>query len=319
MIQSLSQVIHESLGLGEIQLQRLILRSPHSYKIYTIPKKSGGVRTIAQPAKETKFLQYWLISNVFSILPVHANATAYKIGASIKVNALAHARNPYLSKFDFQEFFGSIKQSDLVRHFSRHLEGKFSDIDLKNIARLACISPKDGTGLCLSIGAPSSPILSNSIMYEFDCAVQKWCDVRRIAYTRYADDLTFSTSEKNICYEIEPMIRGLVLALGYPKLRINDKKTIHLSRKNQRRVTGIIINNEGEVSIGRARKRTISALIHHFSTGKISLEDGYKLNGLLGFSNDVEPEFVERMRTKFGHQVIDAIFKIRKPSKLLFL
>lgn len=316
MIQTLPQFMHDAFGLSEAQLQRLIVRSPHTYKIYTIPKKSGGVRIIAQPAKETKFIQHWLISNIFSRLPIHECAAAYKTGASIKANAIAHSQNHYISKFDFEAFFGSIKQSDLINHFSRHLGERLLAVDIKNIARLSCISPKDGTGLCLSIGAPSSPILSNSIMYEFDCKVQQWCSPRKITYTRYADDLTFSTSVKEICSEIEPMIREIILNLDYPKLRINDNKTIHLSKKNQRRVTGVIINNEGQISIGRERKRTVSALIHRFSIGTLPVQDIYKLQGLLGFSRDIEPEFIARMRKKYGSQLIDAIFQIRKPSLL---
>ena len=96
MVENLPRVMQEALGFNEAQLLRLIARSPHTYKIYTIAKKSGGVRTIAQPAKETKFIQHWLIQNVFDRLPVHACAAAYKRGASIKANAAAHKENYYI-------------------------------------------------------------------------------------------------------------------------------------------------------------------------------------------------------------------------------
>ena len=174
MMNNLQIVMQDALGFSEAQLQRLIARSPHTYKIYTIPKKSGGVRTIAQPAKETKFLQHWLIQNIFNQLPIHACATAYKTGASIKSNAAAHKENHYISKFDFSGFFTSIKARDLVSHLSRYLSGTVAAADIKNIARLSCISPKEGGGLGLSIGAPSSPVLSNSVMYDFDKAIDEW-------------------------------------------------------------------------------------------------------------------------------------------------
>jgi len=58
------------------QLIHLIQSAPHRYKVYQIPKKSGaGMRTIAQPAKEVKILQYWVIENYFSLLPIHKAAT----------------------------------------------------------------------------------------------------------------------------------------------------------------------------------------------------------------------------------------------------
>lgn len=313
MIQNLPAFMHDALGLNEAQLQRLIARSPYTYKIYTIPKKSGGVRTIAQPARETKFIQHWLIENIFSQLPVHDCASAYKIGASIKANAAAHSQNSYISKFDFSAFFSSITQADLVNHFNRHLKDTLSTGDIANIARLACIRPKDGSGLCLSIGAPSSPILSNSIMFEFDCLIHQWCKSKELIYTRYADDLTFSTNIKDICSEIEPLLRITLSQLDYPSLRLNDNKTIHLSKKNQRRITGVVINNEGQLSTGRSRKRAISSLIHKFTIDVLSTNEVYKLQGLLGFAKDIEPGFIASMKRKYGVEVVDAIFLVRKP------
>lgn len=314
MTGKLSELMHGSFGLSGAQLDRLIVRSPHTYKIYTIPKRSGGVRIIAQPARETKYIQNWLISNIFGHLPIHECAAAYKTGASIKANATAHSTNQYISKFDFESFFGSIKAIDLVNHLLRHLGKDLSPLDINNISRLSCISPKDGTGLCLSIGAPSSPILSNSIMYEFDVKIHQWCNVRGITYTRYADDLTFSSNVKGICSEIEPAILETIHGLPYPRLNLNQKKTIHLSKKNQRRITGLIINNEGDVSIGRARKRMISALIHRFSLGDLKVQETYNLQGLLGFSKDIEPGFILRMKEKYGTKVINDIFQIRKAT-----
>jgi RNA-directed DNA polymerase len=316
MSDTLPEFIHDAFGLNEAQLKRLIARSPHTYKIYPILKKNGGVRIIAQPAKETKFIQHWLISKIFSHLPVHECAAAYKTGSSIKANAAAHAQNQYISKFDFESFFGSIKASDLANHLSRHLGLNLSSTDIRSIVRLSCISPKDGSGLCLSIGAPSSPVLSNSIMNEFDEKIFYWCSMRGVTYTRYADDLTFSANKKEVCLEIEPVIQEIIRTLPYPRLRINQKKTIHLSKKNQRRITGIIINNEGNISIGRERKRMISALIHQFSLGILPKEKIYNLQGLLGFSADIEPEFLSRMRNKYGSKIIDDIFEIRKPSRV---
>lgn len=305
--------IQDALELTSSQLLRLIARAPHTYKIYTIPKKSGGTRTIAQPAKETKYIQYWLIDNVFKSLPVHECAAAYKADASIKNNASMHKSNSYISKFDFKDFFTSIKEEDLLRHFSKHISDIFSIDDIKIIARMSCIVGSVSNELYLSIGAPSSPILSNSVMYDFDLEIDTWCKAKNIIYSRYADDLAFSTNEKDVSSDIEPLIRDVIKALDYPKLRINDKKTIHLSKKHQRRITGVVINNDGNLSIGRSRKRMISALIHRFSTGQLSDEEVFNLQGLLGFSKDIEPEFIFRMRKKYGAELISTIFQIRMP------
>lgn len=308
----LREALQESLGLSAAQLNRLIARSPHTYKVYTIPKRTGGVRTIAQPARETKFIQHWLIRHVFSTLPVHKCASAYQRGASIKKNAEAHKSQRYISKFDFKNFFTSIKLDDLALHFSNFLGENF-DVDAVNdMARISCIQHKPGEKLCLSIGAPSSPLLSNSIMFEFDYAVHAWCERQRISYTRYADDLTFSTDEKRRAGDIEKFIRQVARDIAYPTLRFNTKKTVSLSPKHSRRVTGIIINNEGELSLGRDRKREISSLVHKFSLSLLPESEIFRLQGLLGFAKDVEPDFLMRLGSKYSNKLISDIMSLRQ-------
>lgn len=312
MTMHLRGALQESLGLTEVQLNRLIVRSPHTYKVYTIPKRTGGSRTIAQPAKETKFIQHWLIKYVFCHLPVHACASAYQAGSSIKKNADAHRSQRYLSKFDFKNFFTSIKSDDLIKHMIRHLNAILEVDAINDAARISCIQLKAGDKLCLSIGAPSSPLLSNSLMFEFDSLVSDWCAKENVIYTRYADDMTFSTNVKNKSGEIEKFIRAVTKEINYPVLRFNTKKTISLSTKHSRRVTGIVINNEGNLSLGRDKKREISALIHKFSLSKLPADEICRLQGLLGFANDVEPDFLSRLNKKYSNELIHRILIIRK-------
>jgi len=302
------------IGISEASLDRLIRKAPNSYKTYTIPKKSGGVRVIAQPAKEIKYLQNWLKDNTFSHLPVHECATAYKSGANIKTNAAAHSNNRYIAKFDFKNFFTSIKESDIKAHLSIYFEKVLSEEDVADIARLSCIKQKANLPLCLSIGAPTSPILSNSLLYNFDCTVSDWCNKKKIIYTRYADDLTFSTSIKGLTGTIEKSLRDIVTNLNYPTLRFNNKKTIQVSKKHQRRITGIVIDNQNNLSLGRNRKREISALIHKYTIRELEQKRVLYLQGLLGFAKDIEPIFIVRMNRKYGSDVISKILSIRKDT-----
>ncbi len=311
---TLRRKICHDLSVSDAQLNRLVLRAPHTYKTYTIPKKSEGVRTIAQPARETKYIQYWLIKNVLHSLPVHESTTAYKSGASIKINAATHSQNAYITKFDFKNFFTSIKYDDLVSHFRNHLPLEYKEDALKDIARISCIQFKTGQALCLSIGAPSSPLLSNSILFDFDSTISEWCKHNHITYTRYADDLTFSTNGHGSSQLIEQKVKEVVKEQAYPSLNLNSKKTVHLSKKHQRRVTGLTITNDGKVSIGRDRKREISALIHKYSLSILSEAQILKLQGLLGFAKDVEPLFVARMRGKYSSELITEILTKRKPD-----
>lgn len=312
---TIRQELLECLAISDEQLNRLIVRSPHTYKQYNIPKNNGGFRTIAQPARATKYLQYWLMKNIFNELSIHHAATAYQKGCSIKHNAKYHASNSYIAKFDFKSFFPSIKGTDIKAHLASHFGDRLTENDLNDIVRISCIQLNGRSDFCLSIGAPCSPLLSNSILYEFDCLVVDWCSENNIRYTRYADDLTFSTNVKGITSSIEPYIRNIIRNIKYPSLRFNRKKTTHLSKKNQRRVTGLILTNDGQVSIGRSRKREISSLIHKFSIGQLPEEEIFRLQGLLGFSKGVEPKFISRMNKKYGNNVVSTIFKYRMNDK----
>ena len=149
-------------------------------------------------------------------------------------------------------------------------------------------------------------------MFDFDSEISSWCFENGFAYTSYADDLTFSTNTKGCSKELEAEVGKVIANLAYPKIRINKKKTIHLSKKYQRRITGLIINNDDQLSIGRDRKREISTLIHRHSLKLLSVEETYHLQGLLGFAKDIEPNFLISMRRKYGSVILDAIFKIRK-------
>ncbi len=307
--------LSSALSLSPSELLLLAARAPHSYKIYTIDKKTGGKRTIAQPARQTKYIQNLLIEKVLKNLPVHECAAAYQPGSSIKKNAIKHKDNAYLAKFDLIDFFGSITNKDLTSHFNNYLLDKIDSKFFNLIARFCCITYKGQQGYVLSIGAPTSPLLSNSVMYEFDVLMHNWCHERNITYTRYADDLTFSSNSKDVSFVIEEKIVELLNTLKYPKLQLNRKKTVYSSKKNQRRITGLIITNEGKISLGRERKRTISAMIHKFSLGQLSAEDLSRLQGLLGLAEDVEPIFSSRMRAKYGIKIISEIFQHRAPPQ----
>lgn len=307
----LREELSVALGLSLGDVNRIVARSPYSYKIYQIKKRSGGWRTIAQPARETKLLQYWLIDKVFSKLLLHQCATAYRNNSGILHNANAHKNNSYLVKFDFKNFFPSIKYSDLISFFTNRIGDSYSPEDIEAITRLVCIKFRDFPDKCLSIGAPSSPILSNSILFEFDCQISAWCDEHQFTYTRYADDLTFSTNAEGLTNTIEPMLVSVLEGLKFPRINLNTKKTIHLSKAHSRRVTGLVITNEGKISIGRGRKREISALIHRYTLNSLSREQKGNLQGLLGYAKGIEPAFFVSMCKKYGSVVIDEILQFR--------
>ena len=260
MNETLLARLAKEFNFREKYLLRLIRSAPFRYKVYRIEKRQEGkYRTIAQPAVEAKMLQYFIINNYLVNLPVHPSATGYVRKQNIKSNASLHARNQFLLKMDFVDFFPSIKPDDLFTYLAKTKENTLRKDDFPLVRDILFWCPKwSKTGdLELSIGAPSSPLVSNLVMFEFDKKMNRLCKGLNIAYSRYADDLTFSTNERHILESVHKRIEKICEQWKHPTLRINREKTVFSSKKHRRRITGLIITNKSEISLGRDRKRLV--------------------------------------------------------------
>ncbi len=293
--------------MPEQQVDRIARSAPHRYKVYQIPKKASlEKRTIAQPAREVKSLQYWVLEHVLASLPVHDAATAYRPGSSILKNAEVHAQNSYLLKLDFRNFFPSIFPRDF-RVLAEEISPGLSSDDIDLLSRILFWQPRGEQGLRLSIGAPTSPCLSNAVLFEFDTTISNQCREKKVTYTRYADDMAFSTNEECVLSEIHEAVKSVCRSMASPELNLNEPKTVYTSMKHRRRVTGLILANSGAVSLGRSRKREIRAAIHRFSLGKLDEKEISALGGLLSFAESIEPDFVGRMENHYGSEVLGSL------------
>lgn len=295
------QALSSALMTSEAAMEHLIRSAPYRYKVYEVDKKSGrGKRTIAQPAREVKAMQYWVIDNVLRQFPIHSAAMAYRKRRGIANNAAKHATSRFLLKMDFKDFFPTIVAEDLEAFLSKHRNLAFSPKDIYHLKRILFWNRRREGKLVMSIGAPSSPMLSNVLMYEFDRTVQTFCNKKKVKYSRYADDLTFSTNRPNLLREVEVRVAEICESTEHPRLMINREKTVHASMSGPRRVTGLTLTNDGEVSLGRERKRKIRAQIDHLLKGNLSAEEAQSLLGVLAFVNAVEPGFIQRLRDHYG-------------------
>jgi retron-type reverse transcriptase len=292
----LLEQISSEMGILPPHLAQIVRTAPLRYKVFYIEKKKlGTFREVAQPAREVKAIQYWIINRFNENLPVHAAATAYLKGASIKANALRHASSNYILKMDFKNFFPSILSVDIERHLESYCPEMFDQSARALISRVCCWAPKRKPPLRLCIGAPTSPMLSNSIMHRFDELVSGMALEDGVEYTRYADDLTFSSERANVLGRYPDHISRIVSELEYPRLELNSAKTVFASRAGHRKVTGIVLTPTKTLSIGRVRKRLIRAMFHRNSLGLLNQDEKEKLAGLLAFADSIEPGFTARL------------------------
>ena len=296
--------------LSQDELMTLVRSAPHRYKEFQVPKRAPGqFRTIAQPAKEVKVLQYWVMKTILSKFEIHAAAKAYCHGLSIVDNARPHTRGKYLLKMDFKDFFPSLKARDL-RIFLKRRKLTLDAAEIEALCRILFWIPKDprkpkGTrNLCLSIGAPTSPMLSNILMMNFDQRISAFCAAHNAAYTRYADDLTFSADRSSTLQLVEKAVLDVSRRSASPALTVNQDKTVRVSRKDSRRVTGLVLTNDRKVSMGREGKRRIRAQMHYFVTDRLETEQILHLQGMLAYVHSVEPSFMRRLSKKYGPDAI---------------
>jgi RNA-directed DNA polymerase len=249
---------------------------------------------IAQPSRELKDIQRMLVRQVLESLPVHVCSRAYRKGASILDNAFPHRGTNPILKMDFKEFFPSIKSSDFENLCKSRNLGMAPE-DIYFCKQILFWQPKGAQSLQLSIGAPSSPLLSNVMLYDLDCRISELCEGIGVTYTRYADDLTFSAPDVSLLYSLEKMIPDILRSMSFPRLTLNARKSVVITSARRRTVTGVVLSNDGRLTVGRDRKRLLRAKIDHLVKGTLSGKERLELYGWLAFIKSIEPQTYARL------------------------
>lgn len=302
----LIQKIALTAKMTEERLLYLADTASKRYKIYEIEKRGGGTRTIAHPSRELKALQRWISKVIFKRLPVHEAATAYRKSSGIKFNAENHRTSNFTTRYDFSNFFPSFRQEFIEKFIASSVEKHGLNLDNDDVKFIGNVICRHGR---LTIGAPSSPIITNAMMFDFDAAIYSFCEQKGLIYTRYADDIFISSHEPDMLQGLEKAILQAKRDTPHLSLRLNKQKTAYLSRKYARRITGVIITPDHKLSIGRDRKREIKALVHQWLDGRLPMEDVHRMRGLLAFTHDIEPAFELSLRAKYGEKPIDEILR----------
>lgn len=296
---TVSELLCGRFGFSRSQLEAYVQTCPYRYKTYPIDKRTTGKRWISQPSRDLKAVQRFLLDQVLKPnLKIHRSATAYQLNLNIIDNVRPHLKNSYLLKMDFSDFFPSIKGNDFVQLL---LEGEIVSSKQDAVMLEQIFFKRDDGELKLTIGSPGSPIISNAMLYKFDEFVEDECNKQEIKYTRYSDDMAFSTNHKDILFEIPKLVNAAIKSIERPRLKINLDKTIFTSKKFNRHITGITITNEGKQSIGRDRKRLLRAQI--FDAFNLSKKELASLRGRLAFAEQVEKGLRVKLELKYPEQM----------------
>lgn len=218
------------VGYKRRYLNRAMIYTSYFYRDFDIIKKNGKLRKISEPLPSLKEIQYWILRNILEKVKISAFAKAYKRKTTLKENVRFHSNQKILINFDIKDFFPSIQLENIEEIFKNL---GYSDW-ISNLMAKLCTRNKQ-----LPQGAPTSPYLSNIFFKPIDDLIADYCIDKKIRYTRFADDLSFSGDfdEKDLSIFIKETLSAF-------QLNLNPDKTKILLRNQRQIVTGVVVNDK---------------------------------------------------------------------------
>lgn len=288
------------------------------YRTFQIAKGSGGQRTIQAPADTLKILQRQLsdllqdcAEEIVAARQLKdRTAHGFKRKHSIISNARQHRNRRWIFNLDLEEFFPSINFGRVRGFFLKNRDFQLN-VDVATVlAQIACHENS------LPQGSPCSPVISNLVAHLLDMRLVKLASETGCTYSRYADDLTFSTNNRDFppAIALPSSSDGAGAHLWLPGealsrvihrsgFQINAQKTHLMYRASRQKVTGLVVNQK--INVRREFRRNVRAMVHSLTkTGTFELlgvtqKDGHaileersgtlnELHGLLGFIDSVD-------------------------------
>ncbi len=308
-------------GLPYLFLRRTVARRGQAkYRFVLLKKRIPGrsaKRMISIPPESLAVAQRWLVDKVLRYAPIHPASFAFHPDSSPVLAAEQHANTKWLLKVDIEDFFHSVSEGRVSEVFARMgfpklLAFEFARLCTIGLDRGPAGNPAPHRGpiefYALGIegmlpqGAPTSPMLANLAMLQVDKRLARLAEKCGLRYSRYADDLAFSTDSDRSLADMRRLQREVCTILNESGFRHNQRKTVIRGPGTRRIVLGMMVDGPvprlqrsykdmirlhlyyltspdyGPAKHAIARKTGVSSLYHH-------------IRGLIGWAQQVEPAF----------------------------
>lgn len=239
------------------------------YQRFTLPKKSGGHRTISAPMPRLKKLQRWLLDTVLAKVALHEAAHGFRADRSIVSNARPHVGAKVVVNLDLESFFPTVT-------FPR-IRGVFRSLGYSEAVAtvFALIASEPDTfkveldGRTFEVaqgprrlpqGAPTSPAITNVLCRRLDRRLFHAAKKLGFVYSRYADDLSFSSADPVVAKRAGQLLKQVRFIVGEEGFVPHPAKTRVFHRGRQQEVTGLVVNDK--VGVERETLRKFRALLH---------------------------------------------------------
>lgn len=324
--------LSDRTGVDYRELRNLVNRSNHdAYEKFSIRKRSGGRRFIHVPTPKLMHVQRWLNEYILKNIPAHTTSHAFTSGSSIQKCALKHCGAKWLIKLDITDFFESVSEIQVFRLFK---ELGYQPLVAFELGRLCTaptlsLSPRilykqwhswQQNGVIpvydqkllgyLPQGAATSPLISNLVMRECDEKLNLIAKKYALTYTRYSDDMSFSTrlrtfdraNAKNVVFEVYQVLSEA----GY---RPQYRKTKIVPPSSKKIILGLNVDGT-EPRLQKEFKDRIKQ--HFYYIEKLGVNEhvsnrgfdsiwGFKshLKGMIDYAKMIEPKYSEQALQKF--------------------
>ncbi len=222
-----------------------------AYSSFSIAKKRGGERIISVPSPALRWVQRALLQTFSHLARPHRCALGFVRKQSVVIHAQLHSSKKLIFTIDIEDFFPSISWARIYGMLKAS-PFEASPTMARIIANLTCYNN------ALPQGAPTSPLLANLVCRKLDSRLFSWAKEKGYNYSRYADDLAFSTNKTNFPQPHQDEIKKIIIGEGF---KINSKKTRLIGQRQRQLVTGLVVNKKPNVT--REYLRNLRALLHN--------------------------------------------------------
>ena len=289
-----------------------------SYEIFKIPKHSGGLRTISAPTGNLKLLlesMYTALNRSYNTILPHNCAYAYTKGRDTYTALQRHVTSEWFLKLDIKDFFPSCNKallmSKIPQVFPFNLIQELIPEHFEKMIDYCLLNDQ------LPQGTNMSPMLTNTLMVEFDVKFSRFCERQGLIYTRYADDMLISGKEKFNFIYIQNVAIAILKELGY-NFTIKKEKTRFGSIKGSNWNLGLMLNKDHNITIGHRKKKVFKAMLNNFIQENLltnnqpwSIMDIQHLAGLYSYYKRIEPEYIDyiisQYNSKYNVDVVSAL------------
>ncbi|MGB0696267.1 MAG: reverse transcriptase family protein [Rhodospirillaceae bacterium] len=325
--------LSERSGISRSTIRGFVNRTDHdAYESFSVRKRSGGRRFIRVPSPQLMQLQRWVNEHILAPLPVHPASHAFTKGSSIYKCAAKHCGAQWLVKVDVMDFFESISEIQVFRVFKNLGYQPLVAFELARICTIRSVSRSPRTLYkqwkvnkpnlqildynspllgYVPQGAPTSPLLSNLIMRDADRKLAEIAKTKGLTYTRYSDDLSFSTRKKNFTRDMaKQTIYDVYKVLSELGLRPQYRKTTIVPPGSKKIILGLNVDGS-EPRLQKHYKDRIRQHLYYlekFGPSIHATERGFDsiwglkshLQGMIDYANMIEPEYARSCFERFN-------------------